>query len=769
MNPSRTITPIRGGLSAIVLSSLLAMLGCGGSGGSKTVITPPTLVSIQVGATNVNLVVSQTEQLTATGTYSDKTTKDLTGSVSWSTSPAGLATVATGGLLTAQSNGAVSVTASMNSVSGSVKLTIAPKLVSIAITPATATIAAFTKQQFVATGTYSDNTTQILTGSVAWSSSTTAFATVSDTSPTKGLATGVAKGTTTITAISGGIVATASLTVTSATATSLAISPNPASMALFVSQQFTATAQFTDGTSQDVTNVATWSSSSTQNATITASGLVTAKQVTLANTPVTISATFESASASTPLTIDAHNLVSISIAPQGGIAQGTKVQFAATGTFNDGSTHNLTSQVVWSSSDSSGSIVKFLSGSTVQGVAPGQVTITATLTSTTGSVSGSIPFQVTNAVIQSISVTPSGATIPIGGRQSLTATGQFNDGTTQDITTSAQWTASLGAGNTVIATVGSSGSTYGVAIGQSQGTTTISATFGAITGTAPLTVTGATLQSISVAPTKSLLAPGSTRQYTAIGKWTDGSTQPIIQNVTWSEADTSGTSVALVSGSGVVTGNSAGTATVTAVYGSLPPATANVVVEGSPLSCIAVTAQGMTPPTSCSQVTPPSVSVPETIQFSFIATGIFADGTPLDLTSTVNWSSSSPSVATVSSSSSNGGVAAGIAPGSTIISASFASQSGTATLAVTNATLSSISVTPTNSSIALGSSQQFTAIGSFTQGPDITITNQVTWSSSDPSVAVIKSSGVAVSAKTGTTAIKATLNGVSDTTNLTVN
>ena len=78
------------------------MLGCGGSSGSNPPPNPATLVSIQLSAINTNLIVSQTEQLTATGTYSDRTTKDVTGSVTWSTSPAGLATVSTGGMLTAQ-------------------------------------------------------------------------------------------------------------------------------------------------------------------------------------------------------------------------------------------------------------------------------------------------------------------------------------------------------------------------------------------------------------------------------------------------------------------------------------------------------------------------------------------------------------------------------------------------------------------------------------------------------------------------------------------
>jgi trimeric autotransporter adhesin len=722
------------------------MLGCGGSGGSNPPPNPATLVSIQLSAINTNLIVSQTEQLTAIGTYSDRTTKDVTGSVTWSTSPAGLATVATGGMLTAQSSGTVSVTATMNSVSASVALTITPKLVSIVLTPASATIAAFTKQQFVATGTYSDNSTQTLTGSVTWSSSNTAFATIGNTSPGKGLATGLTQGTTTITATSGSVSATAALTVTSATATSLVISPNPASMALDVSQQFTATATFSDNTTQDVTNVAAWSSSSTQTASVTVSGVVSARRVT--TTPVTISATFESQSAGTALTINADNLSSISILPQGGIAQGTKVGFTATGTFTDGSTHNVTSQVTWTSSDRS--ILTFSSGSQAQAVAPGIVTVSATL----GSVVGSISFNVSNGTIQSVVVTPSPRTIPIGGHQSFSATGVFSDSSTQDITSSVQsWQSS----DTSVATINGSGSNAGLAVGVGSGTTTISATFSfagaSATGSAPLTVSSATLKSLAVTPSTSLLAPASTLQYSATGTWTDGSTQPINQFVTWSIADATGSNVATINASGVVTGQSAGTATVTAQSGSLS-GTASVAVEGSPLNSI--------------QVSSDSSSVPETIQLPFTAFGLFEDGAKLDLTSVVTWTSSAPAVATISNVSNSDGVATGVGMGNTTIAASFQGQNGSANLTVTNATLVSIAVTPPNQSVSLGSTQPFTATGSFTQGPDINISNQVAWSSTDPTVAVIKTSGVAVTASTGTTTIQASLNGVSGTTVLTV-
>jgi hypothetical protein len=65
-------------------------------------------------------------------------------------------------------------------------------------------------QQFTATGTYSESTTQDITTQVTWSSSSTATATI----VSSGLATGVAAGTATITAALSGQPGTATLTIT---------------------------------------------------------------------------------------------------------------------------------------------------------------------------------------------------------------------------------------------------------------------------------------------------------------------------------------------------------------------------------------------------------------------------------------------------------------------------------------------------------------------------------------------------------------------------
>ncbi len=96
-----------------------------------------------------------------------------------------------------------------------------PALVSIAVTPAHASITRGMTRQFSATGTYSDGSAQDLTSSVTWSSSETAVATISDA----GLSASVGTGSTIITASFGTISGNAALTVTAGGNPSTAYSP----------------------------------------------------------------------------------------------------------------------------------------------------------------------------------------------------------------------------------------------------------------------------------------------------------------------------------------------------------------------------------------------------------------------------------------------------------------------------------------------------------------------------------------------------------------
>ncbi|MGA7549760.1 MAG: Ig-like domain-containing protein [Candidatus Sulfotelmatobacter sp.] len=150
-----------------------------------------------------------------------------------------------------------------------------PVLQSITVSPTSASISVGATQQFTATGHYSNGSTQTLTSGTTWSSSSTTYATIGAT----GLATGVAAGSTNITASSGGVVSTpaAALAVTASTPVlqSITISPTSASIAVGATQQFTATGHYSNGSTQTLASGMTWSSSATTYATIGATGLAT--------------------------------------------------------------------------------------------------------------------------------------------------------------------------------------------------------------------------------------------------------------------------------------------------------------------------------------------------------------------------------------------------------------------------------------------------------------------------------------------------------------
>jgi uncharacterized protein YjdB len=172
---------------------------------------PATLQSITVTPANQNLKVGNTLQFTATGNYSDGSTQDLTGLVTWASSVTGHATITAGGLATGVAPGATTISATSGAISGNTTLTVfVPTLQSIVVTPTNANLQIGNILQFTATGVYSDSSTQNLTGSVTWASSMTGFATIT----TGGLATAVAPGATTITATSGAISGNTTLNIT---------------------------------------------------------------------------------------------------------------------------------------------------------------------------------------------------------------------------------------------------------------------------------------------------------------------------------------------------------------------------------------------------------------------------------------------------------------------------------------------------------------------------------------------------------------------------
>ncbi len=439
------------------------------TGATSLSVTAATLVSITVTPANGSVSAGQTLQFKATGTYSDKSTQDLTASVTWASSNTTAATITSGGLATGVTSGeSTTISAKQGSVTGSTTLSVtAATLVSIAVTPANSSVAAGNTLQFKATGTFSNNSTQDLTTSVTWASSNTAAATISST----GLATGVTAGqSATISAKQGTVTGSTNLNVTAAaTLVSIAVAPANSSVPAGNTLQFKATGTFSDNTTQDLTNTATWASSNTNAATINSTGLATG---VTAGQSTTISAKQNSVTGSTGLSVTSATLVSIAVTPtSSSVAVGNTIQFKATGTFSGNTTQDLTNSVTWSSSNQTAATIS--AGGLATGVTAGQST---TISAKQSSITGSTGLSVTSGSASPtavITASPTSGTAPLAvafsGTSSTDSGGtitsyawDFGDGQTSTSATPSHTFAGVGAFNvslTVTDNAGKQGST----------------------------------------------------------------------------------------------------------------------------------------------------------------------------------------------------------------------------------------------------------------------------------------------------------------------
>jgi uncharacterized repeat protein (TIGR01451 family) len=271
-----------------------------------------------------------------------------------------------------------------------------------------------------------------------------------------------------------------------------------------------------------------------------------------------------------------------------------------------------------------------------------------------------------------IEVTPTSPSVAAGGSLQFTATGTFSDGSTQDLTASAAWSSSAPGVATVSNAPGSRGLATGVATGMTE---IAAASSGIVSDAITLTVTDAVLVAIEVTPTNPSVAAGNSLQLTATGTFSDGSTHDVTAVVAWSSSAPAVATVSNGAGSeGLATGVAVGMTEITANFGSVSGATMLTVTEAV---LVAI------------EVTPTNPSVPAGGSLQLTATGTLSDGSTQDLTAVAAWSSSTPSVATVSNAAASKGLATGVAVGTTEITASSGMVSGATTLAVTGAVCSS--------------------------------------------------------------------------------
>src|SRR5205809_2430134 len=237
------------------------------------------------------------------------------------------------------------------------------------------------------------------------------------------------------------------------------------------------------------------------------------------------------------------------------------MQLAATP--KDANGNPLSGRIIsWSSSNTS--VVGVNSSGLVTAVATGGATITATSEGQSGTASITVP----PVPVATVAVTPASASVDEGKTVQLTATPKDAAGNPLSgrVVT---WTSS----NTAAATVNSSG----LVTAKLAGAATITATSEGQSGPSAITVVHVPVAAVAVTPASASLPAGQTIQLTATPKDASGNTLTG-RTVAWASSNTA---VATVTGSGLVSGVTAGTATITATSETVSGTAAVTVTAAS--------------------------------------------------------------------------------------------------------------------------------------------------------------------------------------------
>jgi uncharacterized protein YjdB len=622
------------------LTVLTALAGLGGASlascGSPTGTDSTGVVAaVVIDPPSSTLVIGAAAPLTAV--VQDASGRPASGvSIVWTVKDASVAGISQTGVVTGRAVGSTQVAASVNGVSALATVTVrlAP-VASVLIQPDVRTLQLGQSAPFAATPR--DASGLALTGrEVAWTSSNGAVASVAPT----GVVTANVVGTTTITAVSEGVSANATVTVSPVPVGSLAVAPSSATVT--VGQTAALAPTLKDANGLPLTDrVVAWSSSDDRIATVSTAGVVRG----IAPGSAVVSATSEGVAGTAAVTVVSVAVGSVAVLPaSANVQRGATTILTATVKDVTGAVAT-DRQVTWSTSNASVASVS------ATGVVTGNAIGTATITASSGGRSGGAAITVVPVPVGSVAVDPTTADLLVGQTITITPTVRDANGTVV-----ADRVVSWGSSNTAVASVASN---TGIVTAKSAGTATISATSEGKSATTSVTVALVPVATITLQPTTLTVAPGQAAGLTATTKTADGTV--VTGRIITYASDNTG--VARVSATGVVTGVASGTAVITATSEGKSAATT-------------VTVQ---PAVSFVLVSPGLVFVRKTSTVQLSAAAYDANNNRI-FGRAVAWSSNDQSIATVDAA----GLVTTKKAGVVQITATIDGKSDSSTITVTN-------------------------------------------------------------------------------------
>lgn len=326
-----------------------------------------------------------------------------------------------------------------------------------------------------------------------------------------------------------------------------------------------------------------------------------------------------------------------------------------------------------------------------------------------------LSFVVYNANLTGIEFDTPSINLPSNGNAIVKVIGSYDNGQSIDITDKA----SLSSNDSSIATISSNGEVNAISTGSSS----LAASYGGFNTSININVSSLTISSIQVTPVVGSKAVGEVQQFYATATLSDNSTMDISSVCDWSSSNSSALSI---SSTGLANLNSTATVIVEASYQGINNKV-NFTVNDKTLSSIRIESD--------------TLSTNIGITSYFTAIGVYSDSSEEDITSSVTFSTDDSSIAIISNVAGEKGKISALAEGTTNISAELGEVSASVNLEVADRTLSSIRVETNNSLLSAGINAYFSAIGVYSDATEIEITENVTWSISNPSYGTISNSG----------------------------
>jgi trimeric autotransporter adhesin len=690
------------------------------------VVEEPTLQTIiLVNDQSLNLAVGINRAYYLDAHYSNNALVDVTSETLWSVSDTTVAVINGAGVLVGLQAGTVEVIAHFGELSTQTSVTIIDAaLTSIGLSQNSVDLILGHGKKLEATGIFENNSSELLSEQVLWSTSDNSVVSISNVAGERGFIRSLGVGSATVWASQNGIESTKIvLNVTNAILERLEIS-GESSVPVGQHVAFSALGYYSDGSAIDISSEVSWDVSDSTLATIGVNGSLSSLQ----SGDVNVSATFVNQSSSVILNITEAVLDHVSIeAKETTLIKGTSSQVSAFAYYSDGTKVDITAQAVWLSSDNT---VASVSGGLVSAKSSGSVEIEFLF----NSVSEAITLLVEEPTLVSLSISSSeSGALVLGIKRQYHVNALYSNNTLLDVTSEASWSVS----DTNTALVIASGSGAGEIEGVSAGSVTLSSSFGGESAQTSVTIVDATLTSLSLSHTSFSLILGYNEDLSVTGFFDNGTSELLSEQVVWVSSDTNIITVSNASGErGRVRSVSEGVATLYATSSGVTSAVIDITVNSALLTSITIDGESI---------------VPEFQSSALIALGDYSDGSSNTITNEVSWSSDNTDVATVNSV----GVVDGVGVGSATITALFGVISSEHAITVTQDTLTKIDINSSSDSVVVGQTLSLRVYGTYQSGRVLDITNDVILVSSDDTTASVTQEGIVSANSLGSVSIKA--------------